>query len=203
MLVQVILRVVFLVIFAIGPAQPLLARPAVALQPLGSVDSATVSIARQGIEGKFDLDVVVLNPVVLPSSAYYRPRRRYRAEKLLDFLDGQGDINYKKIVGLTVADVSTTKGDIPDWGIFGLAGIGGRSCVVSTYRLGKGKVKRKLFYERLVKVVNHELGHTLGIDHCPVPGCLMEDAAGTIRTVDREDGSFCAGCRDKLKGLLR
>ncbi len=52
---------------------------------------------------------------------------------------------------------------------------------------------------RLVKVVNHELGHTLGLPHCPSAGCLMEDAKGTIVTVDNETGAFCDGCKKKLR----
>jgi archaemetzincin len=182
-------------------ALPALARPTVALQPLGTMDSTTVSVSRQGIEDKFNVDVRVLKTAGLPSSAYYEPRRRYRAEKLLAFLDDLGSTG--KVVGLTAKDISTTKGAIEDWGIFGLASICGRSCVISTFRLDRGSIKRALFNQRLVKVVNHELGHTLGLDHCPTAGCLMEDAGGTIKTVDREDGSFCPDCRDKLKGLLK
>lgn len=55
-----------------------------------------------------------------------------------------------------------------------------------------------LFSARLIKVVNHEFGHTLGLDHCPVAGCLMQDAKGKIATMDGESGRPCAGCSAKL-----
>jgi archaemetzincin len=48
--------------------------------------------------------------------------------------------------------------------------------------------------ERLAKVAVHELGHTLGLPHCPNVGCLMEDAEGRVATCDREY-DFCARCR--------
>lgn len=54
-----------------------------------------------------------------------------------------------------------------------------------------------------IKVVNHEIGHTFGLDHCPTPRCLMEDAKGTITTVDGEDGGFCQTCRQRLGKALK
>jgi archaemetzincin len=81
--------------------------------------------------------------------------------------------------------------------------MGGRSCVVSTFRLKRGKVSDSLFYARLTKVVNHELGHTVGLDHCTNEGCLMEDAKGKIKTVDNENNWFCPDCASKIKNILR
>jgi predicted Zn-dependent protease len=53
-----------------------------------------------------------------------------------------------------------------------------------------------------VKIVNHELGHVLGHDHHPVPGCIMNDAEGTVSTVDTEDGLFCAQSREVIERRL-
>jgi len=106
-----------------------------------------------------------------------------------------------KIVGLTEVDISTMKGEYPDWGIFGLGNMPGQACVVSTWRLSSRK-SQQTFRKRLGKVIVHELGHTFGLDHCPVQGCLMEDARGQVSTVDREAG-FCESCREGLRGILR
>lgn len=57
--------------------------------------------------------------------------------------------------------------------------------------------------ERLTKVVLHELGHNLGLDHCNKPNCSMEDAGGTIKTVDRENKEVCPKCSMFLSDLLR
>jgi archaemetzincin len=189
-----------LLIFSATPPTPW---PVVDLQPLGTVNSSVVEVVRRGMEATFAVKVRVLSERPLPDEAWYAPRTRYRADRLLDFLLSVRSRGSSKTVGLTQKDISTTKGTIPDWGIFGLGLLGGDVCVVSSFRLGESKVPREKFEERLVKVANHELGHTLGLEHCPTKNCLMEDAAGTIKTVDAETGVLCPTCRARLGNLLR
>jgi archaemetzincin len=175
----------------------------IAIQPIGSFETALVDTICEGMKRLYSTSVVVLDRVELPEMAYYQPRNRYRADKLLTFLDNTVDTVYTKVLGITEVDISTTKGEYYDWGIFGLGSLGGRTCVVSTYRLGRNKVPYSQFVQRLVKVVNHELGHTFGLDHCPKKGCLMEDAKGSIKTVDEETGDFCSESRDKIKEVVQ
>jgi archaemetzincin len=175
----------------------------IAVQPLGHVDKKTVTLIKNGILKVYNADVVILKEKPLPTAACYKPRRRYRADKLLRYLEEITPDKYTKVVGITRQDISTTRGKFYDWGIFGLGSVGGKSCVVSTFRLRRGKGGRMKFARRLVKVVNHELGHTSGLGHCPVKNCLMQDARGTIVTVDNETGEFCAQCRERLKGVVR
>lgn len=174
-------------------------RLTIALQPLGQVDSKLLEQVKEIILATYNVDVVIMPIKDLPKEAYYAPRNRYRAEKLAVYLDAL-DNKTTKVVGLTAKDISTTKGQFQDWGIFGFAFLGKRPAVVSTFRLKKAT--QKLFIERLGKVINHEIGHTFGLDHCPNATCIMEDAAGTIRTVDREK-DFCSDCKTKLSGKLK
>jgi archaemetzincin len=170
----------------------------VALQPLGTVRPEVVEQARQAVTEFWGAEVQVLPAQPLPVAAWFEPRQRWRAERLLDWLAAREVLRADRVVGLTAADISTTKDEHPDWGIFGLGQLGGRACVVSTFRLGRGGVSRERALVRLAKVLNHELGHTFGLEHCPTPKCLMEDARGSIATVDAEPGALCAVCRARV-----
>ena len=165
----------------------------VCVVPLGKYDKRVVAPVLRGIEQLYGVEAKRLAVYQLPKEAYYAPRKRYRAEKLLTYLDKKvlPDSGCSRLIGLTSVDISTTKDTHKDWGIFGLAQIGGPSGVVSTFRLRRKASRRKLTI-RAIKVVNHELGHALGSEHVVGKGCLMEDGAGTIKTVDAETGTLCA-----------
>jgi len=123
-----------------APVAPNQERLAFAIQPLGKVDASLINLARQAISEAFGGGPAdTMAQLELPAGAYYEPRKRYRAEKILVFLDRIGREKGIKVIGLTSIDISTTKGRYEDWGIFGMANIGCPSCIVSTYRLGRGK----------------------------------------------------------------
>lgn len=175
----------------------------ICLLPLGRHDAAALEVAGRGITALWSAEVRVLPARDLPAEAWYAPRQRWRAERILDWIDrdvlpGSGCLG---IVGFTSSDISTTKEPYEDWGIFGLGSMDGTSAVVSTFRLGRQGASRDLVLHRVVKVVNHEVGHTFGLPHCSTDTCLMEDAAGTIRTVDAETGAVCALCRAAVARL--
>ena len=74
---------------------------------------------------------------------------------------------------------------------------------MSTFRLRRDGAVHALLIARLTKVINHELGHTLGLSHCSNAGCLMEDIKGSIKTVDGWKGGFCPSCEMRLAQYLR
>ncbi len=161
-----------------------------------------MAFVKRAIEAFYRLDVRMLPPAPLPDAAWYPPRKRYRAEKLLDFLEERRPDPESRIIGITPSDISTTKGRYEDWGILGLASMDGTVCVVSTFRtwnksVGTPEEKATLARYRFAKTVVHELGHNFGLEHCPNRGCLMEDGQGTVTTSDREY-TFCDACRRAL-----
>lgn len=172
----------------------------IAIQPLGNIEPAYVEIMKKGlIEAYANITISVEESRTIPQNCYYKPRNRYRAEKILDWLD---EVHYEDsislVIGVTTVDISTTKGNIYDWGIFGLGTLDGFSSVISTYRLRKGVTKEKLL-DRIRKLAIHEVGHTYGLEHCPRVGCVMQDCKGSIKPVDQETGEFCTQCLKDLK----
>ena len=179
------------------------ARPVVYVQALGkALPERDVKLVVEALEAFYDVEVRLLPRVRLPRSAYYPPRRRYRAEKLLSYLEGRMPTDGHRILGLTGSDISTTKGEHKDWGVLGLATLDGSACVISSFRCRRRSKGRTHARIRLAKVAVHEIGHTLGLDHCPTRGCLMEDAMGKVATTDREH-DLCGRCRAHLQTLGR
>jgi archaemetzincin len=175
--------------------------PAVCIQPLGKYDARYLPVVTRGIEYVYGLQVRTLEPRPLPASAWYAPRKRYRAEKILHHLDAEvvPGSGCDVVMGFTGVDISTTKNEHADWGMLGYAWIGGHSGVMSTYRLGRSARRAVL---RAVKVMNHELGHALGLEHHE--DCLMADLEGTVKTLDGESGLLCEESRqaiEKLRGF--
>lgn len=178
-------------------------RNVIYVQPLGAaLPEADVNLVRQALGGILGIQVQMLARVDLPKQAFYPPRRRYRAERLLTYLNTQLPSDGAFILGLTAADISTSKGRFKDWGVLGLGEMPGTACVISSFRCHKRSLNNDHARQRLAKVAVHEIGHTLGLQHCPTEGCLMEDAQGLVATCDREY-DFCARCRELLQSTKR
>jgi predicted Zn-dependent protease len=133
----------------------------------------------------------------LPKSAYYKPRNRYRAENILDYLEDRYS-EYDRVLGITESDISVTKGEAADWGVFGFARLNGKAAVISTYRLKLDNPSDELLKSRIFKVALHEFGHMSGLNHCTVSkSCPMQDAKGKVATVDSSQDSLCDSCMNK------
>ncbi len=171
----------------------------IAIQPLGDFDSTLYPQMVTAIENAFpDCQVDILSGQPIPSSSFYQPRNRYRAEKILSSLDTIIPLEYDKIIGVLEKDISTTKGEYYDWGIFGLGNISDKSCVVSVFRLRAEGVTQALYQERVMKLVIHELGHTFGLYHCSNTSCILTDACGKISTIDSANQSLCDDCNSHI-----
>ncbi len=175
--------------------------------PFEAIPSSHLEVIKSALVKTYALKVVVNDPIPLPEEAITVSKLlRYRADKLINYLKEEFKSEEIK-AGYTSKDISTTKRDkdgkmlkpysrFSDWGVIGLGYRPGVACVISTYRIGaNGEDKLK---QRLVKVYIHEIGHNLGLDHCPNKACVMTDAASSISTIDKTNGHLCKNCRSKL-----
>jgi archaemetzincin len=131
--------------------------------------------------------------VPLPASAYVAARGQYRAEPLLALVSGHGA---RHVLALTHRDLYA--GDLNF--VFGIASPRG-ACVVSTARLAAG-ADEALFRARLVKEAVHELGHTLGLEHCADRGCVMH-FSNRLADTDRKGDAYCGRCAAAMQATSR
>jgi archaemetzincin len=179
--------------------------PLVVLQPLGGASPVAELLAVAGaLSAFYAIRIESREPLPLPQGAFYRQRRRYRAETLLDYLVQQANPDASVTLGLTSVDISTTKTPYEDWGILGLSTLDGRSAVLSSFRCRRAAKSPAHVRARLAKTAVHELGHSFGLEHCPTPGCIMHDGEGSVLTTDSEH-DLCDATRDRLRsaGLLK
>ncbi|MFW5740391.1 MAG: matrixin family metalloprotease [Myxococcota bacterium] len=182
----------------VGEAAEQSATTTVALLPLGPFPAGLLGQIDSGLQAELGCKVVRYPTASLPPSAYYRPRQRYRAEKLLVYCRDQRKPPATKILGVTTVDISTTARGVYDWGVLGLGQLGGPACVMSTFRCRRRATSEKQVNFRMVTTCIHEVGHTLGLDHCADTRCLMTDAHGSVLTVDKTSGHLCSDCRQRL-----
>ncbi|WP_245802396.1 hypothetical protein [Desulfacinum hydrothermale] len=158
---------------------------------MGGVALRIVAANVQAVSG---LATDVLEPRPLPPSAYLGDRRQYDASRIIAHMAGWSELNsHARIIGLVSVDLCVPILQF----VFGEAQMGGRLALVSGARLRTNpdgsEVPLDRYYERLVKVALHELGHTLEIYHCDTPGCLM-CFSPSVSHLDRSDIRLCSRC---------
>jgi archaemetzincin len=171
-------------------------RLTVHLLALGKVPEETIAQTAKSLREAAPIDIVIEPARALPKSAETIEKNRYSADLLLEFLDDVPATKGQKVMGIAEIDIVTEKNGNPRWGILGLGSIDGKTSVISTYRMRRkweGGAPEPVVRARLAKISLHELGHTLGLDHCPNKGCIMEDGHGTVKTVDAET-VLCPRC---------
>ena len=168
------------------------------IQPLGSVDAENIDVIVNSLKSFYGCKVVVNTPATLTNDLLAKSRTRYEASKILKKFNSN-----KNLLIITQQDIAckNTERNIDEWGVFGLGYRPGTTCVVSTFRLNRKNPSHslQLFNERLAKVSLHEIGHNLGLPHCTSgTDCLMNDAKGSIKTVDNEKMILCSNCKKQL-----
>lgn len=166
------------------------------LLPATDADTATMAYLQRHLADSFQIPVILLPTQPLPAFAWYAPRKRYWADSLLKWMRPIAQNSRCRWLLVTGSDISTTRKDHFNWGIMGLAYRPGRVAAVSDYRLQEHKRPTGAVRAALLKVALHELGHTVGNDHCQQPHCLMQDADGRDKTAQLS--GFCNACRKRL-----
>ena len=128
-------------------------------------------------------------------------RNQYHSTLILERLANEAPSQAIKVLAITDVDLF-----IPILThVFGEAQLGGKACIISTYRLKDNLSPinaREAFLHRVVKEAIHELGHTFNLRHCPDDNCLMHYCRSED-DVDRKSEELCRYCGILLKDALK
>jgi archaemetzincin len=181
----------------------------ICLQPFKGANPEYVRLIQKNIANFYGYEVMTLAQIDAPTTAFVNVKSpRYRADSLLIDLWRRCPNKFSHILGVAPFDISTTKRDddgnikkpiskYTDFGIYGLGYCPGKSCVVSYFRLLNANKEKT--QQRIIKVALHELGHNLGLPHCPDAKCFMQDARESMKTIDNVGIQLCAACREQIK----
>ena len=163
--------------------------------PVGEVDAVVKREASSALRSVYDCNVTVHDAKPVPENSYDSSREQYRAEEFIDLAKRAG--SGTKNIAITPKDLFYHRRNY----VFGLAYLGGSGSVISTYRLHTSsdggfshRSPEDIFSDRVRKEVVHEVGHTMGLEHCDDKRCVM-NFSPTVREVDLKEETFCGACR--------
>ncbi|MBW2029523.1 MAG: archaemetzincin family Zn-dependent metalloprotease [Deltaproteobacteria bacterium] len=130
-----------------------------------------------------------------------RARDQYHSTLILEKVAELAPLHVSKVLAIVNVDLF-----IPILThVYGEAQLGGKTAIISTFRLDEGLPvlsNPKSFYRRVVKEAIHELGHTFNLRHCPDHTCIMHYCR-TVRDMDRKSDQLCRYCRILLADEMK
>lgn len=171
------------------------------LQPLGEIETSLLANLKAILEKRFGLWISIEQPISVPIYAFNPRRRQFHTPTILRRLHRVKLAEGEGILGITAVDLYVPGLNF----VFGQAEIRGKAAAISLFRLRpefykqdiSGGENRALYLKRAGKEAIHEIGHLMGLKHCPDTSCVMH-FSNTIYDTDLKSDTFCAQHHQQL-----
>ena len=174
---------------------------AIGILPIGQVDATVLQRVKDGLPKIFPETTcfIVKEQGALPEVAFDKNRKQYRSNQILGIIQIYAAKKKKINRYLGVVDVDIF---VPELNfVFGEASFPGKAALISLWRLKPeyygAKADVELYVQRSLKEAVHEIGHTLGLKHCPRSSCVMH-FSNSIFDTDKKQSLFCDDCCMKV-----
>jgi len=175
----------------------------IALLTIGQVDPDTVARIRENLTMALPEHTITItaDSMPLPKEAYDEDRQQHRSNTILIKIHAHAEKakGSDRTLGIVDTDIYMPPLNF----VFGEAESPGPAALISLWRLRPGfygkKPDAQLLVERGTKEAVHELGHTMGLNHCSNPFCVMYFSNSIFET-DRKQSLFCSKCHLKFEG---
>ncbi len=164
-------------------------------------DASLFRRLKKEIERELSIECEYIGDQPIPFASYNTLRKQFLAEKFLETLLIEKDFEEDIVLGICDVDLYEPGLNF----VFGMASPFYHVAVVSTKRLRESFYGRTcnedLFFSRVLSESVHEIGHTLGLEHCSTHPCVM-NFSNSIEETDDKGFRFCSSCKSKMERIL-
>jgi archaemetzincin len=164
----------------------------ITLQPLGTIETALMQELKGRLESTFGCPIIIKPNCPISVDTYNRERNQYHAVQIMNSLPNADIHNNEIILAVAAVDIYAEELNF----IFGQADITNGKAIISLHRLYQD-ASNDLLLTRATKEAVHEMGHMLGMNHCPDSNCVM-CFSNSLQDTDNKAAAFCQSCRPKL-----
>jgi len=167
----------------------------ITFEPLGHIADGITETLKDSVGRIFGCPTEIGSGFCDLSPAHDPARNQHLSSKLLALLTKPQ--RNERVVGITEVDLFVPRLSY----VFGEADPSSGRAIVSLCRLRQEyyglSSDEAVCFERAVKEIVHELGHTFGLGHCPANRCVMH-FSNSLADTDLKEAQFCTGCRPRI-----